>query len=128
MFKDILNSIHRDPEFLNNFTSSLSDVAVSICLVLKNDFNNYLLPVQFYATPTNANSLNTNNNTSFKSSKMNLNTSDMDINHTNQSQHISLLDPNQFTISQVNEAINSKIIFVLFKGESYSFISFINKK
>ncbi len=121
MFKDILNSVHRDPEFLNNFTSSLSDVAVSICLVLKNDFNNFVLPVQFYATPTNAGSLNSNNNMSFKSSKMNLNSSDMDINQANQSQQISLLAPNSFTISLVSEAINSKVIFVLFKGEKKGF-------
>ncbi len=52
MFKEILHLIHGDPEFSpNNYNSSLSDVALIICLMLKNEFTNHMLPAQFYALP-----------------------------------------------------------------------------
>ena len=51
MFKEILAFIQKDQEFLNNFNTSLTDLAVSICLILKSDFTNQLLPAQLYATP-----------------------------------------------------------------------------
>ena len=111
LFKEILNSILRDPEFLNNFNSSLSDVAVSICLILKNDFTNNLLPAQFYTTPTNT-------NTNFKSSKLNLNSTDNEAMHQNPCTGIQCINtfmPNSYTLNLVNESLSQRIIFVLFK-------------
>lgn len=106
MFKEILNLVHRDPELVNNFTSSLSDVAVSICLALKIDFTNSLLPAQFYATDI----------PNFKSSKMNLNASDIDISQQ-QTHHVNIFSPNAHTLNLVNESINQRTIFILFKGK-----------
>ena len=48
MFKDILGLVYRDQELLNNFNTSLTDLAVSICLVLKKEFSNNILPSHFY--------------------------------------------------------------------------------
>lgn len=106
MFKDILNALPLDPEYQNTFTLSLSDVAVSICLILRNDFTNNLLPVQFYTTG------GVNN---LKLSK--INSPDAESGQSN-GQQISLLTPNAFTIGLVNEAINQRVIFVLFKGKA----------
>ena len=109
MFKDILTMIHRDPEFSNSFTSSLSDVAITICLILKNDFTNQLLPAQFYLLGNNGNN--------FRSSKLNLNTSDIDSGQNQTSQVVNTFNPNSYTLNLINEAINQRVIFVLFKGK-----------
>lgn len=110
MFKDILNMVQRDPEFSNNFTSSLSDVAITMCLVLKNDFTNQLLPAQFY-------SLGSSNGSNFKSSKLNLNTSDIDSGSSQTAQVVNVFNPNAHTLNLISESINQRVIFVLFKGK-----------
>ena len=65
-FKDILTYIHRDVETLNNFSSTLTDLTISLCIILKNDFTNYLLPASFYPTATN-NIVSTSNCSQHKS-------------------------------------------------------------
>lgn len=116
MFKDILNMVQRDPEFSNNFTSSLSDVAITMCLVLKNDFTNQLLPAQFY-------SLGSNNGANFKSSKLNLNTSDIDSGSSQTASMVNVFNPNGHTLNLISEAINQRVIFVLFKGKPYFLVN-----
>ncbi len=96
MMKDILNCICRDHDFLNNFGSSLTDLAVSICLIFKNDFNNSLLPLLFYSS-----------NSSSENSKLVHN--DIDLISIN----TFLANPNY--ISLINETINQRPIFLLFK-------------
>jgi hypothetical protein len=96
MMKDILSCICRDPEFLNNFGSSLTDLAVSICLIFKNDFSNALLPLLFYSSNSSSeNSKLVNNDIDFIS----INT--------------FLTNPNY--LSLINETINRRPIFLLFK-------------
>jgi len=108
LFKDILNFIHKDQEFLNNFNTSLADLAVSICLILQNDFNNQLLPAQCYATNYNSNNNNNRqkqqNSTSF----------------TDQSNQ-SLFSPNlNFLNSIIDQSLNQRLIFSLFKELSFT--------
>ena len=62
-FKDILTYIHRDVDTLNNFSSTLTDLTISLCIILKNDFTNCLLPSSFYANVVK------NNNNQQKSSQ-----------------------------------------------------------
>jgi hypothetical protein len=62
-FKDILTYIHRDVDTLNNFSSTLTDLTISLCIILKNDFSNCMLPSSFYG---NVVKTNFNNNTQQK--------------------------------------------------------------
>ena len=109
MFKDILNFIHRDAEMLNNFSTSATDLAVSICLILKNDFTNSLLPSSFY---------NSNSN-SLKQSSSNIialmNDSDVDL-----ISGIFTSSNSSLFLSQISDSIQQRPIFALFKELAFT--------
>ncbi len=101
IFKDILNLAYNDVEYAVNFNSSLSDLAVCIASVFRNDFTNSILPAAFYSNLSQG--LGGSGGISNQFSRLN----DIDL--------ISGALLNSNYIQLINETITQRPIFNIFK-------------
>ncbi len=103
IFKDILNVAYNDVEYAVNFNSSLSDLAVCVATVFRNDFTNNILPTAFYSNLSQ--SLSGSGSVGLSMSFSRLNDIDLILGALLNSNYIQL----------INETIAQRPIFNIFK-------------